>query len=91
MINFENTRIGQYVYSDLHNANVRVLSLKDEGGFNGKRVGVAGYNAPHWNFLPARADAETILHTRAPDGKGYYESGIMGKQGEPWAITNENF
>ena len=88
MIDFKNAKVGQYVYCDFYRANVRILSLNDEGGYHGKRVGVAGFNAPHWEFSPARAEAETILHTRHNgSNSSYIASGLMGKQGEPWATT----
>ena len=87
MVNFETLKIGQYVYSSLHGANVCVLGMYEEDGFNGKRVVTAGLDAPHWEYLSAKPNQETHLYTRAENGRGYIHTGILGKQGEPWALT----
>ena len=86
MINFETLKAGQYVYSSLHGANVCVLAVYDEGGYNGKRVVTAGLDAPHWEYLRALPNAETHLYTRNERGS-YEHTGILGKQGYPWACT----
>jgi hypothetical protein len=91
----DNIKPGMYVYCPIRNANVMVFKAyycENTAMVNkvyADRISTVGVDAPKYDFSRPRPEVETILYARSDRG-GYYESGIMGKQGEPWAISGED-
>ena len=89
-----NIKAGEFVYDPQSGFNVKVMkrywceSTAAVNSIHADRISVVGHDSPIGFFLPFNPNKETLLHRKADDGFGWVHGGLIGKQGENWAILD---
>ena len=84
-------KVGMYVYCPVHDMNMQVKavyrceSVAIINPVYADRITVIGVDAPKQDFSRPRPDKETVFYGKDDRGSNI-QIGLMGKQGEPWAI-----